>query len=109
MQSQKRAKENKMAKKKKAARSAKRRAALKGYAKGKFQSPVHSNGFKQDVLIDFHGGDRGLDSFASANVAAIQAQAAGKGYFKYNGTVYKVVPGARGPEAGADDRTGKVS
>ena len=110
MQSQKRAKENKMAKKKKGARSAKRRAALKGFAKGKFQSPVHSNGFKQDVLIDMHGGDVGLDTAASANVAASAAAAAGKSYFKYGGTTYKVTAGHRpgAYTAGSDDRTGKV-
>ncbi len=91
--------------KKKGTSSAKRRAALKGFAKGKFQSPVHSNGFKQDVLIDMHGGDRGLDSKASASVAAIAADAAGKSYFKYQGTTYKVVSTPRGPGASADDRT----
>ena len=97
-----------MAKKKKGTRSAKRRAALKGFAKGKFQSPVHSNGFKQDVLIDMHGGDRGLDSYASATVAAIAADAAGKSYFKYGGTTYKVGSGPRGPVQTTDDRTRNV-
>ena len=95
-----------MARKKK---GSSRRAALKSFAaKGRFQSPVHSNGFKQDMLIDLHGGDRGLDALASADVAALQADAAGKSYFKYRGTTYKVVAGARGPEAGTDDRTGRV-
>ena len=109
MQSQKRAKENKVAKKKKKGTStAKRRAALKGFAKGKFQSPVHSNGFKQDVLIDMHGGDKGMDSYASASVAAIAADAAGKSYFKYNGVNYKVVSTPRGPGASADDRPRNV-
>ena len=95
-------------KKKKGAAAKARRASLKSFAKGKFQSPAHSNGFKQDVLIDLHGGDRGLDHLASPTVAAGAADAAGKSYFKYNGTVYKVTAGARGAEAGADDRTGKV-
>ena len=93
-----------MAKKKKGARSARRRAALKGFAKGKFQSPVHSNGFKQDVLIDLHGGDKGLDSLASANVAAAAANTAGKSYFRYQGTTYRVVSSGRGVVASTDDR-----
>ena len=102
-----------MARKEKKKGSAKgRRAALKGFAsraKGMFQSPVHSNGYKQDMLIDLHGGDRGLDSAAgSANDAAVIANTAGKSYFKYGGTVYKVVSGHRGPEAGADDRAGRT-
>ena len=93
-----------MAKKKKEGKStAKRRAALKGFAKGKFQSPVHSNGFKQDVLIDMYAGDRGTSSGGSG-----AANAAGKSYFKYQGTTYKVVSTPRGPGAGADDRTGNV-
>ena len=105
MQSQKRAKENKMAKKKKEGkRTAKRRAALKGFAKSKFQSPVHSNGFKQDVLIDLHGGDVGLDSAASANAAANLANTAGKSYFRYQGTTYRVVAGGRGVVASSDNR-----
>ena len=107
MQYLKRAKENNMAKKKKSSRAAKRRAALKGFAKGKFQSPVHSNGFKQDVLIDVHGGDIGIGG-ATSNVAAATADAAGKSYFRYQGTTYKVVPAGRGVGAGTDDRTGKV-
>jgi len=98
-----------MAKKKKGARSAKRRAALKGFAKGKFQSPVHSNGFKQDVLIDLHGGDKGITA-ASSSAAAGAAAAAGKSYFRYGGTTYKVAAGHRpgAYTAGSDDRTGKV-
>ena len=78
---------------------ASRRAAL-----AKFQSPVHSNGFKQDVLIDLHGGDVGLDTAANADAAANLANAAGKTYFRYGGTTYKVVPAGRGVGAGADDR-----
>ena len=89
-----------MAKRKKRG-SGRRRAALKGFAKGKFQSPVHSNGFKQDVLIDMHGGDIGLDTAASANAAAILANTAGKSYFRYGGVSYKVVPAGRGVVAGA--------
>jgi hypothetical protein len=90
--------------KKKGARSAKRRAALKGFAKGKFQSPVHSNGFKQDVLIDLHGGDKGLDTAATAQAAASLAAGAGKSYFRYQGTTYKVQSGPRGYGALPDDR-----
>ena len=93
-----------MAKKKKGARSARRRAALKGFAKGKFQSPVHSNGFKQDVLIDLHGGDIGLDTAAHSAAAASLAAAAGKSYFRYKGSTYRVISGARGYGAQPDDR-----
>lgn len=85
-----------------------RRASLKSFAKGKFQSPVHSNGFKQDILIDLHGGDVGLDSESTANTAAVKADAAGKSLFKYQGTIYKVVATGRGPQALFADRTGKV-
>ena len=95
-------------KKKGSGRSKSRRASLKSFARGKFQSPVHSNGFKQDMLIDLHGGDVGLDSESTANTAAVKADAAGKSYFKYQGTTYKVVSTPRGAGAGADDRTGKV-
>ena len=105
MQSQKRAKENKMAKKKKGGR----RAALKGFAKGKFQSPVHSNGYKQDMLIDLHGGDIGLDSAANVRAAAGLAGAAGKSYFKYGGTVYKAVSTGRGFVEQSDDKTGRAT
>ena len=93
-----------MAKRKKKASAKGRRAALKGFAKGKFQSPVHSNGFKQDVLIDMHGGDKGLDDAASAQAAASLAAAAGKSYFRYQGTAYKVQSTARGYGALPDDR-----
>jgi len=93
-----------MAKKKKKASAKGRRAALKGFAKGKFQSPVHSNGFKQDVLIDLHGGDKGLDTAATAQAAASLAAAAGKTYFRYRGTTYKAHEGARGWGALPDDR-----
>ncbi len=108
MQSQKRAKENKMSKrKKKGARSARRRAALKGFAKGKFQSPVHSNGFKQDVLIDMYKGDIGITG-GGAGAAAIAADAAGKTYFRYNGQPYRVIQSPRGPGGQAFTRAGKV-
>ena len=103
-----RSKESNMAKKKKGSgRSKSRRASLKSFAKGKFQSPVHSDGFKQDVLIDTYGGDKGV-SAASANVAAKLAGQAGKTYFKYGGTTYKAVAAGRGYTAQSDDRTGKV-
>ena len=102
-------------KKKNGARSAKRRAALKGFAKGKFQSPVHSNGFKQDILIDMYGGDKGFPGGypnPAASVRAQQALAAGKSFFKHGGTTYK----ARGVShrgrttyiATPDTRAGKV-
>jgi len=92
-----------MAKKKKGGR----RAALKGFAKGKFQSPVHSNGFKQDVLINMHGGDKGITA-DTVHLAAVAADAAGKSYFKYQGTTYKVESTPRGPGATTDDRAGNV-
>jgi hypothetical protein len=106
-----------MAKKKKGARSAKRRAALKGFAKGKFQSPVHSNGFKQDMLIDMYGGDKGFTSgygHPSQNTRAQEALAAGKTYFKHGGTTYKAgsaIDARRGGTvytATLDARAGKV-
>ena len=92
MQSQKREKESKMAKKKKEGKStAKRRAALKGFAKSKFQSPVHSNGFKQDQLIDMHeGGKNFTGSFSARALAGNAARAAGKSYLKFNDVVYKL-------------------
>ena len=97
-----------MARKKKGSgRSKSRRASLKSFARGKFQSPVHSNGFKQDVLIDTYGGDVGI-SADTANIAAKEAGDAGKTYFKYGGTTYKAVAAGRGFLAQSDDRTGKV-
>lgn len=118
MQSQKREKESKMAKRKKkdGARSAKRRAALKGFAKGKFQSPVHSNGFKQDVLIDMYGGDEGFKSGylnPHQRVRAQEALAAGKSFFKHGGTTYRATAAtsAKGGtvySATPDTRAGKV-
>ena len=101
-----------MSKKKKGSgRSKSRRASLKSFAKGKFQSPVHSDGFKQDVLIDTYGGDKGV-SAASVSVAARLAGQAGKTYFKYGGATYKVgsglVKGRLSYSAETDDRTGKV-
>ena len=98
-------------KKKKGAAASKRRASLKGFAakaKGFFQSPVHSNGFKQDVLIDLHGGDRGLDAEASVNDAAVVAEAAGKAFFKYGGTTYKVQTTGARSRGITDDRTSPV-
>ena len=105
-----------MAKRKKKGRSsAKRRAALKGFAKGKFQSPVHSNGFKQDMLIDMYGGDVGFKSGYGHTVASVRAQqalAAGKEYFKHGGTIYKASSTPYRDSftysATADTRPGKV-
>ena len=116
MQSQKREKESKMAKKKKkdGARSAKRRAALKGFAKGKFQSPVHSNGFKQDVLIDMHQGGRNFTgSMYTRFLAGNAARAAGKGYLKFDNVVYKLGKatnrfGTEYTTFSADDKAGRV-
>ena len=118
MQSLKSQKESKMAKvkKKKGAAASKRRASLKGFAsKGKamFQSPVHSNGFKQDVLIDVYGGDVGITG-ASADAAAGVAGAQGMDYFKYaaDGMTYlvqgSVVKGRTVYTAAPDNRTSKV-
>ena len=104
-----------MAKKKKGTSSAKRRAALKGFAKGKFQSPVHSNGFKQDVLIDMYGGDKGVvynwPATGNAHTAARDANNAGKTYFKFGGVDYKVASGPKGVVAATlspSEKTGKV-
>ena len=115
MQSQKREKESKMAKRKKkdGASSAKRRAALKGFAKGKFQSPVHSNGFKQDVLIDMHEGGRNFTGSYSARAqAGNAARLAGKKYMKFNNVVYKIGTGNfRGNQYttfSADDKPNRV-
>ena len=104
-----------MAKKKKGTSSAKRRVALKGFAKGRFQSPVHSNGFKQDVLIDMYGGDKGVvykfPKPGNAHTAARDANTAGKTYFKFGGATYKVASGPKGVVAGPlsiGERAGKV-
>ena len=94
-----------MSRKKKGSKG--RRASLKSFARGKFQSPVHSNGFKQDVLIDMYGGDVGV-SAADANAAAKLAGDAGKTYFKYSGTTYKAVAAGRGYLAQSDDRSRNV-
>ena len=94
-----------MSRKKKGSKG--RRASLKSFARGKFQSPVHSNGFKQNVLIDMYGGDVGV-SAADANAAAKLAGDAGKTYFKYGGTTYKAVAAGRGYLAESDDRTRNV-
>ena len=85
-----------MSKKKKSSSRAKsRRTSLKSYAKGKFQSPVHSNGFKQDVLIDMYGGDVGfkMDSVKSKPLPQVAMEAGQLGYqsFRYDGRTYKVV------------------
>ena len=103
-----------MSKKKKDAR----RAALKGFAsKGKFQSPVHSNGFKQDMLIDLYGGDKGFElgyGHPSSSQRAEEAIAAGKEFFKHGGTIYKAVStyderrDATSYSGEEDPRTGKV-
>lgn len=115
MQSQKREKESKMAKRKKKdeARSAKRRAALKGFAKSKFQSPVHSNGFKQDQLIDIHEGGRNFTgSYSARALAGNAARAAGKSYLKFNDVVYKLgtrnFRGSTYTTFASDDKSGRV-
>ena len=114
MQSQKREKESKMAKKKKEGKStAKRRAALKGFAKSKFQSPVHSNGFKQDQLIDMHeGGKNFTGSFSARALAGNAARAAGKSYLKFNDVVYKLgtrdFRGSTYTTFASDDKSGRV-
>ena len=81
--------------KKKGAASSRRRASLKSFAaraKGMFQSPVHSNGFKQDMLIDMHGGDVGFEyayGHPSPTARAEETLAAGKTFFKQGGNIYK--------------------
>lgn len=99
-------------------RSSKARASLKSFAskiRGKFQSPVHSNGFKQDVLIDMYGGDKGFESGylnPAASIRARQAMEAGKTFFKHGGTIYRAAGvSSRGRTtytATADTRAGKV-
>ena len=83
-------------KKKKGAAARARRAALKGFAGGKFQSPAHSNGFKQDVLIDLYGGDKGFASSENAIFIAADMNTAGKTYVRHGGVLKKVVPAGRG-------------
>ena len=107
-----------MARKEKKKGSAKgRRAALKGFAsraKGMFQSPVHSNGYKQDMLIDLHGGDVGFSSgYAepNVNIRAAEADAAGKTYFYYGGALKKVATSRGsvvGVSADSSDIAGKT-
>lgn len=70
-----------------------RRASLKAYARGKFQSPVHSNGFKQDVLIDLYGGDIGTGG-SSGGIANLM-NTAGKTYTRHEGVLKKVVASGR--------------
>ena len=91
---------------------ASRRASLKSFARGKgmFQSPVHSNGFKQDVLIDIYGGDVGFTSGGS-NARAAEADAAGKSFYYYDGVLKKVATSRGsivGVSADAADVAGKV-
>ena len=105
-----------MAKRKKRASSKGRRAALKGFAKGAFQSPVHSNGFKQDILIDLYGGDKGLDHLdnpsanpeGNRNIHAATVGAAGREYFFHGGKIWKAVPGGRSYVAEGTAYAGKV-
>jgi hypothetical protein len=106
-----------MARKEKKKGSAKgRRAALKGFAsraKAMFQSPVHSNGYKQDMLIDVYGGDVGFKSSDKhINTAASEASAAGKTYFYHDGALKKVAVTARGSiygtSASSDDVASKT-
>lgn len=75
-----------------------RRAALKTFArKGKFQSPAHSDGFKQDVLIDLYGGDVGYaDTGANAMALSAEMVTAGKTYIRHGGVLKKVVSAGRG-------------
>lgn len=98
-------------KKKGSGRSKSRRASLKSFARGKFQSPGHSNGFKQDMLIDTYGGDVGVVA-RNANAAAALAAGEGKDYFKYGGATYKVRSvtsrGKTNIDAIMDDRTGRT-
>jgi len=97
-------------------RSSKARASLKSFAsknRGKFQSPVHSNGFKQDVLIDMHEGGRNFSgSYQARALAGNAARAAGKGYIKFNNVVYKIgTRSFRGNEYttfATDDKAGRV-
>tara|TARA_R100000773_G_C4216488_1_gene115127 strand:- start:1459 stop:1833 length:375 start_codon:yes stop_codon:yes gene_type:complete len=79
-------------------RSSKARKSLKSFAsknRGKFQSPVHSNGFKQDVLIDLHQGGRNFTGNMQARaIAGNAARAAGSKYMKFNNQVYKIGTGS---------------
>ena len=96
--------------KKKGAASSRRRASLKSFAaraKGMFQSPVHSNGFKQDMLIDIYGGDTGFTSGGSITRAG-EASAAGKSYYYYDGTLKKVTTN-RGSIVGVDAEAADIS
>ena len=97
--------------------SSKARKSLKSFAsknRGKFQSPVHSNGFKQDVLIDMHQGGRNFTgSFYKRYLAGNAARAAGKGYLKFDNVVYKLGKatnrfGTEYTTFSADDKAGRV-
>ena len=106
-------KEKKSAKSKASRGKASRRASLKSFAKGKFQSPVHSNGFKQDVLIDIYGGDVGFKSSdIHINTAAGEAHAAGKTFFYHDGALKKTSVSRRGSVSGtaadASDISGRA-
>lgn len=97
-------------------RSSKARNSLKSFAskiRGKIQSPVHSNGFKQDQLIDMHeGGKNFTGSFSVRAQAGNAARAAGKSYLKFNNVVYKLgtrlFRGNPITTFAADDKVGRV-
>ena len=81
-----------------------RRSALKSFASkaAKFQSPVHSNGFKQDVLIDLYGGDRGHKTGGGQTEAQVAkaADLAGKSHFLWDGRMKRVVKTKAAPPKG---------
>jgi|TARA_R100001510_G_C7656388_1_gene216367 hypothetical protein len=96
--------------------SSKARKSLKSFAsknRGKIQSPVHSNGFKQDQLIDMHeGGKNFTGSFYVRAQAGNAARAAGKSYLKFNNVVYKLgtrlFRGNPITTFASDDKSGRV-
>ena len=94
-------------KKKKGAASKSRRSAVKRFAM-KIQSPVHSDGYKQDVLIDLYGGDRGVAG-RTKDVAAATAGAAGGSYFKWQGDkkTYRVAT-TRDPRSGRTSYSAQI-
>ena len=97
-------------KKKKGAAAKARRASLNSFARGKFQSPVHSNGFKQDVLIDLYGGDTGfVDTGTNAPSIAADMNTAGKTYVRHGGVLKKVVSAGRGHTLGEVTGTEKTT
>ena len=97
-------------------RSSKARKSLKSFAsknRGKFQSPVHSNGFKQDVLIDLHESGRNFTgSYGQRAKAGTAARLAGKSYLKFNNQVYKIGSNSMRnfvyTTFSADDKAGRV-